>query len=87
MKSDRTTPRKNWYARGYAKGLEFSRKEADYDELAAIYRAGAIPANWDLYRAQMLNAHLGEKGFDFKAYADGFAQACIEFYERISASP
>jgi hypothetical protein len=74
---------KAWYARGYAKGYRFARNEADYDELAAVCRAGGIPPGWDLFRAEILNQHLGRKGFDFRAYADGFAQACIEFYEKI----
>jgi hypothetical protein len=87
MKQKNTKAGRTWYGRGYAKGSVFARHEADYDELAAIYRAGDIPANWDLYRAQVLNAHLNEKGFDFKAYAAGFARACIEFFEKISASP
>jgi hypothetical protein len=87
MEPNRAEGQQCWHQRGYAKGVEFARQEADYDELAAIYRTGGIPANWDLYRAEMLNAHLNEKGFDFKAYAAGFARACIEFFEKISASP
>jgi hypothetical protein len=73
----------NWFDRGYQKGIGFARHEAEYDELAAVYRARAIPANWDLYRAEILNRHMGDKGFDFQAYAAGFAQACIEFFEKI----
>jgi hypothetical protein len=73
----------NWFDRGYQKGTGFARHEADYDELAAVYRAGGIPTNWDLYRAEILNRHMGDKGFDFQAYAAGFARACIEFFERI----
>jgi hypothetical protein len=71
------------FERGYRKGYEFARFEADYDELAAVYRAGGIPASWDLYRAEILNRHLGDKAFDFQSYAAGFAQACIEFFEKI----
>ena len=74
---------RKWYDEGYEKGCLFARHEADYDELAAVYRARGIPTNWDIYRAEILNKHLGEKGFDFKAYAAGFAQACIEFFEEI----
>lgn len=72
-----------WFARGYQKGTRFARCEADYDELAAVYRAGALPAHWDLYRAEILNRHIKDRGFDFQAYAAGFARACIEFYEKI----
>lgn len=72
-----------WFAAGYEKGCDFARFEADYDELAAIYRAQGIPKFWDIFRAEVLNKHLGVKGFDFESYAAGFAQACIEFYEKI----
>ena len=83
-----TWPKKNgegqkWFDRGYRKGRMFANHEADYDEVAAVYRAGAIPASWDLYRAEILNRHLEDRGFDFQAYAAGFAQACIEFFEKI----
>ncbi len=71
------------FEKGYRKGYEFARFEADYDELAAVYRAGGIPASWDLYRAEILNRHMGDRGFDFQAYAAGFARACIEFFEKI----
>jgi hypothetical protein len=74
---------KKWYEAGYEEGCRFARHEADYDELAAIYRARGIPTNWDIYRAEILNKHLGEKGFDFQAHAAGFARACIEFFEKI----
>jgi hypothetical protein len=74
---------KNWFERGYKKGCEFARYEADYDELAAVYRAGGIPTNWDIYRAEILNEHLKDTSFDFQAYAAGFAKACIEFFEKI----
>jgi hypothetical protein len=74
---------KNWFGRGYKNGCEFAVDEADYDELAAIYRAGGIPTNWDLFRAEILNKHLGDKRFDFQSYAAGFARACIEFFEKI----
>jgi hypothetical protein len=73
----------SWFDRGYQKGTQFAKHEADYDELAAVYRAGTIPANWDLYRAEILNRHLGDKRFNFQAYADGFARACIAFFEKI----
>jgi hypothetical protein len=74
---------KNWFDRGYKNGGEFALDDADYDELAAIYRAGGIPTNWDIFRAEILNKHLGDKSFDFQTYAAGFAQACIEFFEKI----
>jgi len=73
----------NWYRRGYEKGYRFARDEADYDELAAVYRAGGIPSGWDLYRAEILNQHLGCNGFNFQAYAAGFSHACKEFFEKI----
>jgi hypothetical protein len=72
-----------WFKRGYDKGCYFARNEADYDELAAVYRAGGIPPGWDLFRAQILNQHLKDNGFNFQAYAAGFAQACVEFYQKI----
>jgi len=74
---------KKWYDEGYEKGRLFARHEADYDELAAVYRARGIPTNWDIYRAEILNKHLGDKGFDFQTYAAGFARACIEIFEKI----
>jgi hypothetical protein len=73
----------DWYKKGYEKGYRFARNEADYDELAAVCRAGGIPPGWDLYRAEILNQHLGDQNFDFQTYADGFARACVEFYEKI----
>jgi hypothetical protein len=73
----------NWFERGYRKGFEFARHESDYDELAAVYRSRGIPTNWDIYRAEILNKHLDDTSFDFQAYNAGFAQACIEFFEKI----
>ena len=72
-----------WEAEGYSQGRRFCAHEADYDELAAIYRAKGIPAYWDIFRAEILNAHLGEKDFDFKSFEAGFTRACTEFYETI----
>lgn len=83
MVSKNNEERKGWFGRGYKNGCEFARDEADYDELAAIYRAGGIPTNWDIFRAEIVNKHLGNKRFDFQAYAAGFARACIEFFEKI----
>ena len=74
---------KKWFDRGYEKGVRFSRYEADYDELAAISRAGRIPVSWDIYRAEILNTYLGDKSFDFQAYEAGFVKACMEFFEKI----
>ncbi len=74
---------KKWYDRGYEDGYRFARQEADYDELAAIYRNNGIPANWDIYRAEILNRYLGEKSFDFKAYERGFTMACLEFFNEM----
>jgi len=73
----------DWYRKGYEKGYRFARREADYDELAAVCRVRGIPPNWDLYRAEILNQHLGNKDFDFQLYDAGFTQACIEFYNEI----
>lgn len=72
-----------WFEQGYKKGYKFARYEADYDELAAVYWAREIPINWDIYRAEILNEHLEDTSFDFQAYAAGFAQACIEYFEKI----
>jgi len=74
---------RNWFERGYRKGYEFAINEADYDELAAVYRAGGIPVSWDIFRAEILNEYLADTSFDFQAYAAGFEQACIEFFEKI----
>jgi hypothetical protein len=72
-----------WFGKGYQKGSQFAQHEADYDELAAIYRAKGIPTFWDIFRAQILHEHLGERDFDFDSYTAGFARACIEFFEKI----
>jgi hypothetical protein len=72
-----------WFGKGYEKGRWFAQEEADYDELAAIYRAKGIPKFWDIFRAEILREHLGEEGFHFDSYAAGFARACIEFFEKI----
>lgn len=72
-----------WFLEGYRKGKHFAGHEADYEELAAVFRAGTIPIGWDLYRAEILNCYLGVKGFDFHAYVSGFTKACTEFYEKI----
>jgi hypothetical protein len=72
-----------WHAAGYRDGARFARQEADFDELAAISRQGGIPLNWDIFRAEILNRHLGESRFDFAAYAAGFARACTDFFEEI----
>ena len=76
-------PLTDWFQEGYRAGDAFARYEADYEELAAVYRAGTIPTGWDIYRAEIINRHLGIRGFDFQAFASGFARACIEFYETI----
>jgi len=83
MKNGEETYNEKWFYEGYRKGREFALEEADYDELAAIYRAKGIPKNWDIFRAEIKNAYLNNPDFDFKAYAAGFAKACIEFFEKI----
>ena len=80
---DKQAASDKWDARGYAEGRRFAVEEADYDELAAIYRAKGIPVNWDIFRAEILNKHLGDNDFDFKSYEAGFTRACMEFYEKI----
>jgi len=74
---------KDWFERGHKNGYTFAREEADYDELAAVYRAGGIPTHWDIFRAEILNKHLADKSFDFQTYEAGFVRACIEFFEKI----
>jgi hypothetical protein len=74
---------KDWFERGYNNGFKFAAHEADYDELAAVYRAGDIPPHWDIFRAEIINKHLKDKSFDFQAYASGFARACMEYFEKI----
>lgn len=83
MKAHSLEDKDDWYQKGYVKGYAFARNEADYDELAAVCRAGGIPRRWDLFRAQILFQHLTDKRFDFQAFAAGFARACVEFYETI----
>lgn len=78
-----SSPPDTWFDQGYRDGTTFAREEADYDELAAIHRAGQIPAGWDIFRARILQRHLGRRGFHFAAYSAGFARACSEFYEAI----
>lgn len=73
----------NWFLQGRQEGLRFAREDAEFRDLAAIHRAGGIPAGWDLFRAELLNQHLGEKGFDFQQYTAGFVKACLEFYDQI----
>jgi len=73
----------DWYKKGYEKGYHFSRHEADYGELAVVCRVGGIPPGWDLFRAEILNQYMWNKGFDFQTYALGFTQACVEFYETL----
>ncbi len=74
---------REWHDRGYEDGYRFARKEADYDELAAIHRKNGIPGNWDIYRAEILNRYLGDKRFNFGAYEKGFTRACTEFFAQI----
>ena len=72
-----------WFKEGYEEGRRFVSEEADYDEVAAIYRAKGIPLNWDIFRAEVLNTYLGEKSFDFKSFEAGFTKACMDFFENI----
>ena len=78
------TPKENrWYSEGYRYGWRFAACEADYDEVAAVARAQKIPAGWDLFRAQILNRHIGEKTFEFAVFEAGFTRACMDFFEKI----
>lgn len=79
---DQSGPDK-WDVQGYRDGYRFAAEEADYDDLAAIHRAGGIPVNWDIFRAEILNTYLGSPSFDFHAYSSGFARGCIQFFERV----
>lgn len=77
------TAQNKWYKEGYRAGTRFAREEAEYEELAEIARAQGIPARWDIFRAEILNAYLENPKFDFQAYASGFSQACTELFEKI----
>jgi len=81
--SEQNDAARRWFEEGFQRGGDFASHEADYDELAAIYRAKGIPANWDIFRAEILNTYLGEKGFDFKSFEAGFTRACMAFFEKI----
>ena len=72
-----------WYNEGYRNGWQFAAREADYDEVAAVARAKKIPAGWDLYRAEILNCHIGDKTFVFADYEAGFARACMDYFDKI----
>ena len=74
---------KKWYQEGYKNGSQFARAEADYDELALIARSRGVPANWDIFRAEILNTYRGDPSFDFQAYATGFVRACMEYFESL----
>ncbi len=77
------TEQSKWYREGNQNGRRFASEAADYDELAAIYRARGILYNWDIFRAEILNTYLGAPSFDFQAYTAGFATACMEFFEKV----
>ncbi|MBS3759778.1 MAG: hypothetical protein KGY61_14065 [Desulfobacterales bacterium] len=77
------TAQSKWYTEGYRAGTRFAREEAEYEELAEIARSQGIPARWDIFRAEILNAHLGNPEFDFQSYESGFSQACTELFEKI----
>ena len=83
MESNYRVNHRDWFKEGYRNGCRFAEDEADYDELAAVYRAGKIPLHWDIFRAEIIHVHLEDKSFDFQAYAAGFARACMEFFEKI----
>lgn len=72
-----------WFSKGYENGCRFAGEEADFEDLAAIHRAGGIPISWDIFRAELRQRHLGQKGFNFQEFTAGFAKACLEFYDQI----
>lgn len=72
-----------WFLKGYENGYRFAKEEADFADLAAINRAGGIPIGWDIFRAELRQKHLGQKGFNFQEFAAGFSKACLEFYDQI----
>jgi len=78
-----TSGKSEWYRAGYESGRRFALAEADYDELAAIYRSNGIPDNWDIFRAEILNDHAAMPSYDFKAYIAGFGRACMDFFKAI----
>ena len=79
---EQTGPYK-WDEKGFQDGCRFAMEEADYDDLAVIHRTGGIPANWDIFRAEILNTYLGSPSFDFQTYTAGFARACLKYFEKI----
>ena len=83
-KNDPTDNTQKWYDIGYTHGLSFAHEEADYENLAAIYREKAIPTHWDIFRAQILNRFLGDSSFDFPAYSKGFACSCTKIFKTLT---
>ncbi|MCF8089349.1 MAG: hypothetical protein K9L23_14990 [Desulfotignum sp.] len=73
-----------WYDAGYAHGITFVHQEATYEDLAAIAREKAIPAHWDIFRAEVLNRFLTDPTFDFPAYSKGFGQACEQIFNSLT---
>lgn len=85
MKKNKTTDNtQKWYDLGCAHGLTFAHEEADYEELAAISREKAIPVQWDIFRAQILNRFLADSSFDFSAYSSGFAGSCTKYFKTLT---
>jgi hypothetical protein len=92
IKSDHNRMEKNnpaentqkWYDLGYAHGLTFAHEEADYEELAAISKEKAIPAHWDIFRAQTLNRFLEDSSFDFSTYSKGFGCSCEKIFKTLT---
>jgi hypothetical protein len=73
-----------WYDAGYAHGITFAHNEATYEDLAAISREKAIPAHWDIFRAEVLNRFLTDPTFDFSAYSQGFGRSCEIFFNTLT---
>ena len=83
-KNNSTDNTQKWYDLGYAHGITFAHEEADYEELAAISGEKAIPVQWDIFRAQILNRFLANSSFDFSAYSRGFGCSCEKIFKTLT---
>ncbi len=81
MKKNNT---QKWYDLGYTHGFTFANEEADYEDLAAIYREKTIPTHWDIFRAEILNKFLADPSFDFSAYSKGFGCSCEKIFKTLT---
>lgn len=83
-KSNQKDNIQKWYDFGYTHGLTFAHEEADYEDLAAISREKAIPAHWDIFRAEILNKFLADSSFDFPTYSKGFGCSCEKIFKTLT---